>query len=99
MTWPWSRRALLPAGLHELLAELGIRTLAVDEAEFETLGCNVLAVRPGVVVLAAGNPRIASRARRQLAARFTSSTASEIGLNGSGWPDLPYPPYPARAPM
>jgi dimethylargininase len=76
---------LLPAGLHELLAELGVRTLAVDEDEFETLGCNVLAVRPGVVVVAEGNPRIA----RDLAAagcQVHTFAASEIGLNGSGGP-------------
>jgi dimethylargininase len=76
---------LLPAGLHELLTELGMRTLAVAEDEFETLGCNVLAVRPGVVVLAEGNPRIA----RDLAAagcEVHTFAASEIGLNGSGGP-------------
>ncbi len=48
---------LLPVGLWELLRELGIRLLEVPNEEFPTLGCNVLAVRPGVVVLAEGNPR------------------------------------------
>ena len=46
---------LLPAGLHALLGELGIRLVEVPEAEYATLGCNVLAVRPGVVVVADGN--------------------------------------------
>lgn len=76
---------LLPAGLHELLAQLGVRTLAVDEAEFETLGCNVLAVRPGVVVLAAGNPRIAA-ALASAGCEVHTFAGSEIGLNGSGGP-------------
>ena len=46
---------LLPAGLYELLADLGVRLVEVPEAEYPTLGCNVLAVRPGVVVVAEGN--------------------------------------------
>jgi dimethylargininase len=76
---------LLPVGLHELLADLQIRTLAVDDEEFETLGCNVLAVRPGVVVLADGNLRIAA-ALAQAGCEVHTFEASEIGLNGSGGP-------------
>ena len=38
---------LLPVGLWELLADLGIRLVEVPEEEYPTLGCNVLAVRPG----------------------------------------------------
>src|SRR6478672_3733589 len=48
---------LLPVGLWELLNELGIRMIEVPEEEFPTLGCNVLAIRPGVVILAEGNHR------------------------------------------
>lgn len=76
---------LLPAGLHQLLVELEIRTIAVDEDEFETLGCNVLAVRPGVVVLADGNPRTAA-ALTKAGCDVHVFEASEIGLNGSGGP-------------
>ena len=47
---------LLPVGLWELLGDLGIRLVEVPEEEFPTLGCNVLAVRPGVVIVAEGNP-------------------------------------------
>ena len=76
---------LLPAGLHELLAELGVRTLAVDEDEFETLGCNVLAVRPGVVIVAEGNPAT-RRALEAAGCEVHTYPASEIGINGSGGP-------------
>jgi N-dimethylarginine dimethylaminohydrolase len=76
---------LLPAGLHQLLAELGIRTLAVDEEEFETLGSNVLAVRPGVVILASGNPRIFA-ALGAAGCEVHTLDLSELGLNGSGGP-------------
>jgi N-dimethylarginine dimethylaminohydrolase len=76
---------LLPAGLHELLGELGVRTLPVEGAEFATLGCNVLAVRPGVAIVAAGNPAI-SAAMAKAGCEVHTFDASEIGLNGSGGP-------------
>jgi dimethylargininase len=76
---------LLPAGLHELLAELDIRTVAVDESEFETLGSNVLAVRPGVVIVAMGNPRAAA-ALSAAGCEVHTLDLSEIGVNGSGGP-------------
>jgi N-dimethylarginine dimethylaminohydrolase len=76
---------LLPAGLHELLDELNVRTIAVDESEFATLGCNVLAVRPGVVIVASGNPGI-SAAMAKAGCEVHTFEASEIGVNGSGGP-------------
>jgi N-dimethylarginine dimethylaminohydrolase len=76
---------LLPAGLHELLIDEGIRTIAVDEREFPTLGCNVLAVRPGVVIVASGNPKI-SAAMTDAGCEVHTFDASEIGVNGSGGP-------------
>jgi len=74
---------LLPAGLHELLMDLGIRLVPVPEAEYPTLGCNVLAVRPGVVVVAEGN----DGTRRGLEAAGCEVHAiplGEVGENGSG---------------
>lgn len=48
---------LAPVPLLEALRSRGIRWVAVDPQEYATLGCNLLAVRPGVVVIAGGNPR------------------------------------------
>ena len=76
---------LLPAGLHELLATENIRPIQVDDAEFETLGSNVLAVAPGVVILAEGNPRTAA-ALTNAGCEVHTVDLSEIGLNGSGGP-------------
>jgi N-dimethylarginine dimethylaminohydrolase len=76
---------LLPAGLYELLKDFGVRTLAVDEDEFATLGCNVLAVRPGVVIVAAGNPKITA-AMTAAGAEVHIFEARHIGFNGSGGP-------------
>jgi dimethylargininase len=76
---------LLPVGLWQLLGDLGIRTIAVPEEEYPTLGCNVLAVRPGVVILAAGNPATAA-ALTAAGCEVHSYAATEIGINGSGGP-------------
>jgi dimethylargininase len=74
---------LLPAGLHELLRELGTRMIEVPEEEYPTLGCNVLAVRPGVVVVAEGNP--VTRRRMEAAGVEVHAIAlREVGHNGSG---------------
>ena len=74
---------LLPAGLFELLADLGVRLVEVPEDEYATLACNVLAVRPGVVIVAEGNPAT----RRGLEAAGCEVHAiplDEVGENGSG---------------
>jgi dimethylargininase len=76
---------LLPVGLWELLHDLDIRLVEVPEAEFPTLGCNVLAVRPGVVIVAEGNPRTAA-ALAAAGCEVHTYPASQIGVNGSGGP-------------
>ena len=76
---------LLPVGLWELLGNLGVRMLPVPDEEFGTLGCNVLAVRPGVVILAEGNPATA-RALAAAGCEIHTYPATEIGINGSGGP-------------
>jgi dimethylargininase len=76
---------LLPVGLWELLGDLGIRTIAVPEEEYPTLGCNVLAVRPGVCVVADDNPAT-RRALEAAGCEVHPYAAAEIGINGSGGP-------------
>ena len=76
---------LLPVGLWALLGELGIRAIEVPDEEFPTLGCNVLAVEPGVVIVAEGNPRTAA-ALAAAGCEVHSYPATEIGINGSGGP-------------
>jgi dimethylargininase len=76
---------LLPVGLWELLGELGIRTIAVPDDEFPTLGCNLLAVRPGVLIMADGNP-VTQVALEAAGCEVHSYPAAEIGINGSGGP-------------
>ena len=87
---------LLPLGLWELLGDLGIRTVAVPDDEFTTLGCNVLAVRPGVCVVADGNPAT-RRALEAAGCEVHPYPALEIGINGSGGPTCLTRPLLRRA--
>jgi N-dimethylarginine dimethylaminohydrolase len=75
----------LPCGLHALLVDLGVRLVPVPREEAPTLGCNVLAVRPGVVVMAEGNPQT-ERALRSLGCEVHTFAAGEVGVNGGGGP-------------
>ncbi len=76
---------LLPVGLWALLGELGIRLVEVPEAEYPTLGCNVLAVRPGVVIVADGNP-VTRRGLEAAGCEVHAVPLGEVGVNGSGGP-------------
>lgn len=76
---------LMPAGLYELTRELGIRLVVVPEEEYATLGSNVLAVRPGVVIMTTGNP-VTAAALAAAGCEVHTFAASEIGINGSGGP-------------
>ena len=76
---------LLPAGLWELLRDLGVRLVNVPDDEFGTLGSNVLAVRPGVCVVADGNP-VTRAALEAAGCEVHAYPAREIGINGSGGP-------------
>jgi len=76
---------LLPVGLWELLGELGVRRVEVLEEEYRSLGCNVLAVRPGVVIVADGNP-VTRRGLEAAGCEVHAIPLGEIGENGSGGP-------------
>ena len=76
---------LLPSGLFELLRDHGVDLIEVPAEEFATLGCNILAVRPGVVIVVDGNPRT-RRSLEQRGCEVHPFEGSEICLNGSGGP-------------
>ena len=54
---------LAPVALLQALTRRGIEWVTVDDDEYATLGCNVLAVRPGVVVMGRRNVRTADKLR------------------------------------
>jgi N-dimethylarginine dimethylaminohydrolase len=76
---------LLPSGLFELLRDLGTTPIPVPDEEFPTLGCNVLTVRPGVVIVAEGNPKTAA-ALAEHGCEVHEFPAGEVGVNGGGGP-------------
>ena len=76
---------LLPVGLYELLRELDFELISVPDEELPTLGCNILAVRPGVLVMAEGNPAT-RRALEGRGCEVHTFAATEIGINGGGGP-------------
>jgi dimethylargininase len=76
---------LLPVGLWEVLRERGVRLIPAPEEEFATLGCNILAIRPRVVVVADGNPHT-RRALEAAGCEVHVFEAEEIGRNGGGGP-------------
>ncbi len=54
---------LAPVALLQALQVRGIETVAVPDEDYGSLGCNVLAVAPGVVVVASGNDATAQLLR------------------------------------
>jgi N-dimethylarginine dimethylaminohydrolase len=76
---------LLPVGLWELMRDLGIRFVDVPDDEYPTLGCNVLAVRPGVVIMADRNP-VTRRGLEAAGVEVHAIPLGEVGENGSGGP-------------
>ena len=76
---------LAPVPLMQELAARSVRIVAVPAAEYDTMACNVLPVRPGVVVMLAGNPR--TRAALEAAGcEVHLYDGSEISLKGDGGP-------------
>jgi len=75
---------LAPVPLLELLADRGYRTLAADPDELDDQGCNVLAVRPGVVVMADSAPR--TRATLEKAGAEVHTYAASQVNKGDGGP-------------
>jgi N-dimethylarginine dimethylaminohydrolase len=76
---------LAPVALMETLAERGVRVVAVGAEEYETMGCNVLAVEPRRVVMLSGNPRTRA-ALESAGCEVHVYDGSEISFRGDGGP-------------
>jgi N-dimethylarginine dimethylaminohydrolase len=76
---------LMPIRLRQLLLDRGIALLELPDAEFDSMGCNVLAPAPRRVLMLRGNPRT----RAALAAAgcaVTELAGDEISIKGQGGP-------------
>jgi len=76
---------LMPIGFRNRLRDLGYRLVEVPDAEFDTMGANVLAVAPRHCLMAAGNPQTEAALRRE-GCRVQTYAGSEISLKGGGGP-------------
>jgi len=76
---------LMPVPLFQFLQERGIRMIDVAPTEYDTLGCNVLALSPRNVLMVQGNP--ITRARMEAAGcKVQEFSGNEIAYKGSGGP-------------
>jgi N-dimethylarginine dimethylaminohydrolase/TusA-related sulfurtransferase len=76
---------LMPVRLVEFLRERGVSFVEVPNAEFPTMGCNVLALAPRHVLLVEGNPQT-ERGLRDAGVRVEVIAAAEICRKGEGGP-------------
>jgi dimethylargininase len=76
---------LAPVRLLEDLRERGLDWIAIGEDDYEAMGCNVLAVRPGVVVMVDGVPGV-RRALERRGVEVHVYDGSELSLKGDGGP-------------
>lgn len=76
---------LLPVPFREYLLARDISLVEVPEEEFESMGCNVLAVAPRVCIMLDGNPL--TRERLEAAgAQVHTYRGEEISVPGGGGP-------------
>ncbi len=76
---------LAPVRLLEDLRERGVEWIPVDADGYEAMGCNILAVRPGVVVVVDGVPGV-RRALEHAGVEVHAFDGSELSLKGDGGP-------------
>jgi N-dimethylarginine dimethylaminohydrolase len=76
---------LAPARLLEDLRERGRRWIAIDRDSYDAMGCNILAVRPGVVVMVDGVGTV-RRALEREGVEVHVYDGSELSLKGDGGP-------------
>lgn len=76
---------LMTVPFRERLLSMGIKLVEVPNKEFESLGCNVLAIAPRVCIIVKGNPVTKSRLEKA-GAQVIEFSGTEICLKGSGGP-------------
>ncbi|RLB16998.1 MAG: hypothetical protein DRG63_04420 [Deltaproteobacteria bacterium] len=76
---------LMPVRFRERLLSLSIRLIEVPDSEFETMGCNVLAIAPRKCLMISGNPITRSRLE-QAEVEVYEFEGREISLKGGGGP-------------
>lgn len=76
---------LMPIKFRNELLKRGFQLIEVPESEFESMGCNVLAISPRNCVMVEGNPITKSLLQRA-GCKVTTYKGNEISVKGGGGP-------------
>ncbi len=75
----------MPIVFRNLLLNRGYRLIEVPDEEFEQMGCNVLALAPGVCLMVEGNPKTKA-ALENAGCKVYEYKGEEISIKGGGGP-------------
>ncbi len=76
---------LMPIVFRNYLLSRGYQLVEVQEEEFETMGCNVLALAPGICLMVDGNPKTKSSLEKK-GCKVLLYKGDEISIKGGGGP-------------
>ncbi len=76
---------LMPVIFRNFLLNRGYRLVEVPDEEFETMGCNVLALAPGKCLMVEGNPKT-KNSLEKAGCKVTAYKGEEISIKGGGGP-------------
>lgn len=76
---------LMPVRFRNYLLDKGYELVEVPEAEFDSLGCNVLALAPRKCLMVKGNP-ITEERLKQAGCEVLTYSGNEISVKGGGGP-------------
>lgn len=76
---------LIPINFRNLLLKKGFQLIEVPEEEFESMGCNILAIAPSVCVMMKGNP-ITKLRLEAAGCEVVEYDGNEISMKGGGGP-------------
>ena len=76
---------LMPIKFRNELLKRGFQLIEVPESEFESMGCNVLAISPRNCVMVEGNP-ITKKLLQNAGCKVTTYEGNEISVKGGGGP-------------
>jgi len=76
---------LLPIAFREEVLSRGYRIIEVPDAEFQSMGCNVLALSPQTCIVVSGNPET-QKALTEAGLEVLTYKGDEISLKGGGGP-------------
>lgn len=76
---------LMPIAFRNLLLKRGYELIEVPEDEFESMGCNVLALAPRECLMVAGNPKTKSLLEKA-SCKVIEYNGNEISVKGGGGP-------------